>query len=132
MTAGAVARHQVHEAAVHPFDGQLAAGIPQQMPTVVALDGIAEFIGVLHGSSGAWPHDPTRVGLHTTEGPARLLDLTPAGARLLDDSSPTDARLRGSASDALLTLHGRLPLDRLRTEGVQTVLRRLLDWPPLD
>ncbi|MFB9505307.1 maleylpyruvate isomerase family mycothiol-dependent enzyme [Streptomyces aurantiacus] len=117
MTAGAVARHQVHEAAVHAFDAQLAAGVPQQVPTVVALDGIAEFISVLHGSSGAWPHDPARIGLHTTEGPAWLIGLTPAGARLLDDSSPTDGCLRGSASDVLLTLYGRLPLDRLRTEG---------------
>ncbi|MFD7290376.1 maleylpyruvate isomerase family mycothiol-dependent enzyme [Streptomyces sp. NPDC059863] len=58
MTAGAVARRQVQEAAVHAFDAQLAVGIPRPVPSAIALDGIAEFISVIHGSSGVWPHDP--------------------------------------------------------------------------
>ncbi|WP_307533487.1 maleylpyruvate isomerase family mycothiol-dependent enzyme [Streptomyces sp. V3I8] len=140
MTAGAVARHQVHEAAVHAFDAQLSAGVPQPVTAAVALDGIDEFIGVAHGTSGAWPHDPVRIGLHTSEGPAWLVGLTSEGARLLgrsgDGSGPevaasADGRLHGSASDLLLTLHGRLPLDGLRTDGAHTVLRRFLDWPSL-
>lgn len=132
MTAGAVARHQVQEAAVHAFDAQLAIGSPQPVPTVIALDGIDEFISVVHGTSGAWPHDPARISLHSTEGPSWLLDLTSTGVRLLDDSSPAGDRLHGPASDLLLALYGRLPLERLRTEGVRTVLQRFLDWPPLD
>ncbi|MGP3979868.1 maleylpyruvate isomerase family mycothiol-dependent enzyme [Streptomyces sp. KR80] len=133
MTAGAVARHQVQEAAVHAVDAQLAVGSTQPVPTAIALDGIAEFISVVHGSSGAWPHDPARISLHTTEGPSWLLDLTPTGVRLLDGGSSTASeRLHGPASDLLLTLYGRLPLDHLATEGVRTVLQRFLDWPPLD
>ena len=57
-TSGAVARHQVQEAAVHAFDAQLATGTPQPVPAVVALDGIAEFIGISHGTAGSWPHEP--------------------------------------------------------------------------
>ncbi|MFE4368189.1 maleylpyruvate isomerase family mycothiol-dependent enzyme [Streptomyces sp. NPDC056835] len=147
MTAGAVARRQVQEAAVHAFDAQLAVGAPQPVPTAIALDGIAEFISVVHGSSGAWPHEPARISLHATEGRSWLLDLTPTGARLLDSPAIADERLYGPASDLLLTLYGRLPLEGpgtggvdtegVRTEGVGaegagTVLRRLLDWPPLD
>ena len=132
MTAGAVARHQVQEAAVHAFDAQLAIGSPQPVPTVIALDGIDEFISVIHGSSGAWPHDPARISLHSTEGPSWLLDLTSTGVRLLDDSSPAGDRIHGRASDLLLALYGRLPLERLRIEGLRTVLQRFLDWPPLD
>ncbi|MEU6252559.1 hypothetical protein [Streptomyces sp. NPDC047043] len=132
MTAGAVARHQVHEAAVHAFDAQLAAGSPQAVPTVVAHDGIAEFIDVEHGTSGAWPHTPARIGLHTTEGPSWLLDLTPTGARLLDSPAEVGERLHGPASDLFLAPYRRLPLERLHTEGDRTVLRRFLDWPSLD
>jgi len=131
MTAGAVARHQVHEAAVHAYDAQLAVGRPQSVPAPIALDGIAEFIGVSLGSSGEWPHDPARVAVHTTEGPSFELDLSSTGARLLDGPTTARERIRGSASDVLLTLYGRLPLDRLRTEGDRTVLRQLLAWPPL-
>ena len=57
MTSGAVARHQVQEAAVHAFDAQLAAGLPQPVPAIVALDGIAEFIAISHGTAGPWPYE---------------------------------------------------------------------------
>lgn len=133
MTAGAVARHQAHEAAVHAFDAQLAVGSPQPVPAAVALDGIAEFISVVHGSSGAWPHDPVVISLHATEGASWLLHLTPTGAHLLDDVSATaDGGLHGPASDVLLALYGRVPLGHLQSQGAPTTLQRFLDWPSLD
>ncbi len=64
MTSGAVARHQVQEAAVHAFDAQLATGTPQPVPAIVALDGIAEFIGVSHGTAG--PGRTSRPGSAST------------------------------------------------------------------
>ena len=131
-TSGAVARHQVQEAAVHAFDAQLANGTPQPVPAVVALDGIAEFIGVSHGTAGPWPYEPARIGLHTTEGESWLLDLTAPGTHTIADHHETTADLHGTASDLLLTLHGRLPLDGLRSEGDHTTLENLLRWPDLD
>ncbi len=131
MTSGAVARHQVHEAAVHAFDAQLATGAPQPVPEVVALDGTAAFIDVAHGTAGPWPHRPARVGLHATEGASWLIELTGSGAREVDGSHGTDADLYGPASDLLLTLHRRLPLDSLRGEGDRAVLENLLSWPDL-
>ena len=131
-TSGAVARHQVQEAAVHAFDAQLAVGTPQPLPGVVALDGIPEFIGVSHGTTGPWPHEPVRVGLHTDEGASWLLDLTASGSRISDGSHRTSADLHGSASTLLLTLHGRLPLDSLRVEGDRATLETLLSWPDLN
>ncbi|MFM9451923.1 maleylpyruvate isomerase family mycothiol-dependent enzyme [Streptomyces europaeiscabiei] len=131
-TSGAVARHQVQEAAVHAFDAELAAGTPQPVPAVVALDGIAEFIGVSHGTAGPWPHEPTRVGLHASEGESWLLDLAAPGSHADHDPHETTADLHGTASDLLLTLHGRLPLDSLRSEGDRTTLENLLRWPDLD
>ncbi|MFD0226762.1 maleylpyruvate isomerase family mycothiol-dependent enzyme [Streptomyces hirsutus] len=131
-TSGAVARHQVQEAAVHAFDAQLATGTPQPIPAVVALDGIAEFIGVSHGTAGPWPHEPTRIGLHAAEGESWLIDLTESGSHLIDGQHETDADVHGSASNLLLALHGRLPLDNLRSEGDRATLENLLSWPDLD
>ncbi|MFC8362236.1 hypothetical protein ACFUIY_20495 [Streptomyces griseorubiginosus] len=126
-----MARHQVHEAAVHAFDAQLATGTPQPVPEAVALDGTAAFIDVAHGTAGPWPHRPARVGLHATEGASWLIELTGSGARGVDGSQGTDADLYGPASDLLLTLHRRLPLDSLRGEGDRAVLENLLSWPDL-
>ncbi|WP_200309298.1 maleylpyruvate isomerase family mycothiol-dependent enzyme [Streptomyces adelaidensis] len=131
MTSGAVARHQVQEAAVHAFDAQLAAGTPQPVPAVVALDGIAEFIGVSHGTAGPWPHEPVRIGIHAAEGQSWLVELTASGSRLVDGRHETAAGLHGSASDLLLTLHGRLPLDSLRSEGDLATLENFLSRPDL-
>jgi uncharacterized protein (TIGR03083 family) len=61
MTAAAVARHQVQEAAVHARDAQQAAGRPEPLPSAVAADGLDEFLTVLLASSGPWPHRPARV-----------------------------------------------------------------------
>lgn len=131
-TSGAVARHQVQEAAVHAFDAQLATGTAQSIPPVAALDGIAEFIGVSHGTAGRWPHEPTRIGLHAAEGESWLPDLTESGSRLVDVRHEADADIHGSASDLLLTLHRRPTLGNLRHEGDRTALEKLLDWPDLD
>ena len=131
MTSGAVARHQIQEAAVHAFDAQLATGTPQPIPAAVALDGIAEFIGVSHGTASPWPHEPTRIGLHAAEGESWLVDLTASGSRIIDGPHETAASLHGSASNLLLTLHRRLPLDSLRSEGDRATLQNLLSWPDL-
>ncbi|MGW3656843.1 maleylpyruvate isomerase family mycothiol-dependent enzyme [Streptomyces sp. NPDC005151] len=131
MTSGAVARHQIQEAAVHAFDAQLATKTPQPIPAVVALDGIAEFISVSHGTAGPWPHEPARIGLHAAEGKSWLVNLAASGSHVLDGQHETAADLHGSASNLLLTLHGRLPLDSLRSEGDRATLENLLSWPDL-
>ncbi|MFD8778080.1 hypothetical protein [Streptomyces sp. NPDC059916] len=119
------------EAAVHAFDAQLATGTPQPVPAVVALDGIAEFIGISHGTAAPWPHEPARIGLHAAEGESWLVDVTKSGSHLIDGQHETDADLHGSASNLLLALHGRLPLDNLRSEGDRATLENLVNWPDL-
>ncbi|MDI5970219.1 maleylpyruvate isomerase family mycothiol-dependent enzyme [Streptomyces sp. SL13] len=126
LTAGAVARHQVQEAAVHAYDAQEAAGRPQPLPVAVALDGVPEFLTVSYGTAGPWPHEPARVAFHTTEGPHWSLDLT------ADQAGTPTTTVHAPASDLLLTLHRRAPLDRLHIEGDRTLIERLLAWPSLD
>jgi hypothetical protein len=57
------------------------------------------------------------------------VDLTPSGARFNPAASgdPVES-VHGTASDILLVLFGRLPLDRLRVDGDATVIEELLTW----
>ncbi|AGL15693.1 maleylpyruvate isomerase family mycothiol-dependent enzyme [Actinoplanes sp. N902-109] len=130
MTAGAVARHQVQEAAVHAYDAQEAAGKPEPIPAAVAVDAIPEFFEVSLASLGPWPHRPARLALDTVDGPTWLADLTPAGVKL-DPAASGDpvATVRAPASDLLLFLFGRIPADRVTVLGDESVVRDLIAWP---
>ena len=134
-TAGAVARHQVQEAAVHARDAQEAVGRTEPLPAGIAADAVGEFVEVGLGAMGPWPHTPARVALHSEEGGVWLVGLGPDGATLTapgeGDVTAADARIHGSASDLLLALYGRIPADSLRTEGDPEHVKRLVAWPPL-
>ncbi|MCM2576884.1 maleylpyruvate isomerase family mycothiol-dependent enzyme [Streptomyces meridianus] len=135
-TAGAVARHQVQEAAVHARDAQETVGRTEPLPAGIAADAISEFIEVWLGSLGPWPYAPARLALYAGEGTSWLLDLGPDGAALLTPEdgalAAADARVHGSASDLLLALYGRVPAGSLRTEGDPEQVKRLLSWPTAD
>jgi uncharacterized protein (TIGR03083 family) len=129
QTAGAVARHQAQEAAVHAYDAQETIGKPEPVPAAVAVDAVGEFLQVTYGAEGPWPHPPARVLFACAEGPSWTLELSPAGARL--DPSPGGepvATVHGGASDMLLALFGRVPLDTLRIDGDRAVIDRLRAW----
>jgi uncharacterized protein (TIGR03083 family) len=128
-TAGAVARHQVQEAAVHTYDAQEAIGKPEPLPAPVAVDGVAEFLVVTLGSAGPWPHERARVVFATDEGPSWTVGLSPAGAQV-DPPGGGDpvATVRGTASDILLALFGRVPMDRLRIDGDADVVDKVRAW----
>ena len=129
MTSGAVARHQVHEAAVHAYDAQETAGRPEPVPAAVAVDGIDEFVVVSLGTSGPWPHRPARITFAAVEGPSWTVDLTPDGARADPAASGEPvATVRGPAGDLLLALFGRLPFERLTIDGDATVVGQLAAW----
>jgi hypothetical protein len=83
--SGAVARHQVQEAAVHAYDAQSAAGDARALPPEVALDCVVEFLVVSFGAMGSWPHADTRVRLMAAEGRAWTLDMTRPGATVIAD-----------------------------------------------
>ncbi|WP_433302899.1 maleylpyruvate isomerase family mycothiol-dependent enzyme [Actinoplanes sp. CA-030573] len=129
MTAQAIARHQVQEAAVHAFDAQEAVGKPEPLPAAIAVDGVAEFLSVGLSSLGPWPHRPARVAFTATEGPSWLVDLSPSGARFDPPASGDPlTTLHGSASDLVLALYKRIPRQDLRVDGDASVLDELLAW----
>ena len=61
-TVGAIARHQVQEAAVHRWDAQLAVGHPDPLPTKLADDGVDEFLWIARQMRG-----PEPIAFHATD-----------------------------------------------------------------
>jgi uncharacterized protein (TIGR03083 family) len=138
MTAGAVARHQVQEAAVHAFDAQEAAGLDEPLPADVAADGVGEYTTVELPSNGRWPHDPARLLLDAGAGGTWLIDLGSDGARAEKLAGPAAVGGRATAtitttpSDFVLAVYRRKQPEVLGVTGDGRVVERLLDWPNLD
>jgi uncharacterized protein (TIGR03083 family) len=129
MTSGAVARHQVQEAAVHAWDAQETVGKPEPIPAAVAVDTIDELLVVTLGSIGAWPHRPARIALSAVEGPTWLVDLTPSGAKAGPAASGEPlATMRGSASDLVLAIYKRIPLESIEVDGDREAVEEFLAW----
>jgi uncharacterized protein (TIGR03083 family) len=129
LTAGAVARHQVQEAAVHARDAQETAGEAEPLPGVVAVDGLAEFLTVPLASRGGWPHRPARIAFAATDGPTTVIDLSSSGVALDPAASGEPlTTVHAPASDLVLALYGRVPFADLRVEGDAAVLAELRDW----
>lgn len=133
LTAGAVARHQVQEAAVHAYDAQETRGVAEPLPTPVAVDGVSEFLSVGLGSLGPWPHRPARVAFHALEGPSWMLELSALGAAEGPAAGGDPVtRIRATASDLVLALYGRIPLADVRVDGDLRVAEQLRDWGRAD
>lgn len=144
QTAGAAARHQLQEIAVHTYDAQITAGTGQPLPEEVALDGVDEFLSTCCATTGAWPHEPAVVDYYATEGGCWRLKLSAGGARAVRLPEPgtasaaavgevpdaADACLQGTASELVLALHGRIPVDSLKVDGDRRLFDRLLAWDP--
>lgn len=137
QTSGAVARHQLHEIAVHTYDVQITLGSPQPLPDEVALDGVDEFLATCCATTTAWPYEPAAVDFHATEGRSWRLSVSPAGARVTRPSAPdatpatpADTTLRGTASELTLALYGRIPMDSLKIDGDRGLIDLLWAWQP--
>jgi uncharacterized protein (TIGR03083 family) len=138
MTAGAVARHQVQEAAVHAFDAEQAAGGGSGLPPRAAADGVGEHLTVELPTNGPWPHEPAAVRLESGEGGTWLVRLGPDGAsssRLTPGeaaSVPVAATVTADPSDLVLAFYRRQPHAEPLVTGDRLVYERLLAWPNLD
>ncbi|GAA1629211.1 maleylpyruvate isomerase family mycothiol-dependent enzyme [Actinoplanes couchii] len=133
LTAAAVARHQVQEAAVHAFDAQETIGRPEPLPAAVAVDGVGEFLSVGLASLGPWPHRPARVAFQAIEGPSWTPDLSPAGAKESPAASGDPVtRIQATASDLVLFLYNRIPAPAVRIDGDRDVADQLITWSNSD
>jgi uncharacterized protein (TIGR03083 family) len=133
QTSGAVARHQVQEVTVHTYDAQVTVGAPQPLPDDIALDGVEEFLSTSCAGRYPWPYEPCTVEYQSAEGPAWRLSLSADRVGLTRSSTPgTDAgaSIRGTASELVLLLNGRLEVDALKVEGDRRLFDLLIEWDP--
>jgi len=133
--AGFWHRRMAHETAVHRWDAQFAAGQVEPVETKLAADGISEVLDTwLPGGRRRGPTDRRGV-VHlvaTDVSQEWYVRLRGAGLALLDtdtlldsDDHHTRTLARGTASDLLLSLYGRVPFDVLEVAGDTTLLGAL-------
>lgn len=126
-TAGFWYRRRTQETAVHRYDAELAAGTPTPIDSDLAVDGIDEFLFAFLPRLAAGLADlgDATIHLHCTDAEGEWLV-----ARSGDDVVVTrehakgDVAARGSASDLLLFLWGRVPVSALEVFGDAGVLDR--------
>jgi len=130
-TSGRVARHQVQEAGVHAWDAEDTVGRAGPLrPADLAADGVDEFLTVEVPTNGTWPHPPATVGLTAADVPGQewRVVLGPGGGRVEAGPAAGNAVLGGSASDLVLALYGRRPVDSLAVTGDNEVAKRFVEW----
>jgi uncharacterized protein (TIGR03083 family) len=124
-------RRMAQETTVHRYDAQLAAGATKDIePAELAADGIDEFLDVFSMfSKDPLPAPGKTIHIHATDAPCeRVIRLTEDRPVFEHGHAKGDAALRGSASDLLLALWRRKPLDDVEVFGDRALLERVLAW----
>ena len=127
-TAGFWHRRQAQETAVHRWDAESGHGQPAPIGADLAIDGIDELLltfGPGLDVTTKMGTDDKTLHLHATDAPGEwLLTFAPDGFSVAHEHSKGDAAARGTASDLLLFLWGRIPATRLETFGDVGLLDR--------
>lgn len=128
QNVGFIRRHQVQETAVHRWDMQSAASDRQPDPidAEAAADGIDEFLTVSL-PFGVTPSKPLSgsVHLHCTDVAGEWF-IEPEG-KVDRAHAKGDVAVRGTASDLLLALYERIPIESLDVIGDESVARLLVE-----
>jgi uncharacterized protein (TIGR03083 family) len=120
-TAGAIARHQVQEAAVHRVDAELVEGTATPLHVDVANDGVAEFLQVMLDVPKGTVLRPVRLRATDTGSEWRTGGDGPG-----PETAAAAVTVSGTASDLVLVLYGRLGLDALTVDGDREAAEALL------
>ena len=113
-------RRRAQENAVHRWDVESAAGAPSPIDAELAVDGVDEMFEVFlpRLRSGTLPTGGETIHLHATDCEGEwLLTMGPEGFAWEHGHAKGDVAARGSASDLLLFLWGRIPPARLEVFG---------------
>jgi uncharacterized protein (TIGR03083 family) len=121
-TAGAVARHQALEVAVHRWDAQGSVGTPAPLPTALASDGVPEFLEIILGPDVAALRGTVTLNAIDTEGSWRV----GTGAAGAGVPASAAAELNATASDLVLMLYRRLPVPDVDVDGDPMLVASLL------
>jgi len=126
-TAAFWQRRRPHEAAVHRFDAELAAGIPTPVDPELAVDGIDEILTVFlpRLADRFGPMGDGTVHLHCTDVDGEWLVTRSDGEMTVTaEHAKGDVAARGTASDLLLFLWNRVPATDLEVFGDAALLDR--------
>ncbi len=107
-------RRMANETAVHRWDAQDAAGAPVAIDSLLALDGIDEYLGVVSSRLQRAPKVELSgtLGLDVTDSPLSCtLALEPDHFERHEGLDGADAVVRATASDLLLWILGRRRID---------------------
>ena len=122
-------RRMAHETVIHRIDAEVAVGAPGPVRPELAVDGVDEVLDVFLAprvGAAVLAGPAATVHLHATDVPGEwLVRLGPDGVRVERGHAKGDAAVRGSASELLLWLWGRLPLDDLEVFGEEPAAARL-------
>jgi uncharacterized protein (TIGR03083 family) len=123
-TAGFWYRRRAHETSVHRFDAQAAAGDPTPIAAELAADGIDEFLSVFLPRMGnAVATDGGTLHFHCTDVDGEWLVARHGDeVRVTREHAKGDVAARGTASDLLLFIWGRVPASRLEVFGAAAAL----------
>ncbi len=128
------ARRQAVETAVHRVDAQLATGGFEPVDARLAVDGIDELFDLLPfwPSAGRVRGNGESLHFHCTDTDGEwLVRLQPDHVDVAREHAKGDVAARGTASDLLLFLYGRIEPDRLDVFGDAASLarwRELVNW----
>lgn len=119
-------RRRALETAVHRVDAEGAAGEPQGIDAALAVDGVDEYLDVF---VRRWGTDVASGGetlhFHCTDVDGEWLVARDGGdLRVTRAHAKGDVAARGTASDLMLFLWGRVGADRLEVFGEATLLDR--------
>jgi len=128
-TTGFVVRRMAQETAVHRVDAERAAGRTHVIDPQLASDGVDEFLfAFLRWVDPEAAALAGSVHLHCTDvaGEWLVVDDGTGGYVVTREHAKGDAAMRGPASDLLLVLWRRLPLDAVEVIGDGAVAERFI------
>jgi uncharacterized protein (TIGR03083 family) len=123
--AGFWYRRMAQETAVHRWDGQAAHSMEQPVDPELATDGIDEMLEVMLPRLGPLDGLEGSVHIHCTDTQGEWLLAAEDGRPVVERlHKKGDVAVRGSASDLLLLLWGRVPPEAVEVLGDLSVLTR--------
>ena len=118
-TVGAIARHQVQEAAIHCWDVENAVGSPNSISLEVARDGIEEYIHV------------HRFGIEDINiNGIKFRESDTENVWYINPEREIGCTVTASASDLVLFLNGRLGMSDVHIEGERSGVELLVKATP--
>jgi uncharacterized protein (TIGR03083 family) len=136
-TAGFWLRRMAQETSIHRWDMENVAGAPAAIPAALAADGVDEMLDIY---VPRWCRPKSEISgsgetycLRRSDGPgAWTVRYLGYGMEVAKDEGAAGVTLTGSASDLILALWQRIPLQRLRISGDLSLLERWFQLAPPD